>query len=98
MPLKEKIYKLDGREFIIRSGEDTCAVEVSDGKMTLTVKPSTEMYGRGFRVYNGGSWKGGWNSPDQALDAACRELIALSEGRSAEELCKDLSTFYDKLS
>lgn len=98
MPLKEKAYKLDGREFVIRSEADTCALEVSDGTRTLTVKPSTELYGRGYRVYQGVSWKGNWDSPEQAVDAACRELITLSDAASEEQLCKQLSTFFDKLS
>lgn len=98
MSLREKPYKVDGREFVVRSEADTCVLEVSDGKRTLTVKPSTELYGRGYRVYQGGSWKGNWDSPEKALDAACRELITLSDVASEEQLCKQLSAFFDKLS
>ena len=98
MTLKEKMYKFDGREFVVRSEKDSCVLEVSDGARTLTVKPSIELYGRGFRIHQGGSWKGSWDSAEAAVDAACRELITLSEAASEELLCKQLSTFYENLS
>lgn len=97
MVMKEKIHKFDGREFIVRSEEKSCVLEVSDGTQTLTVRPSTELYGRGFRVYQGGSWKGNWDSPEQAVDAACQELITLSKAQTEEQLCKQLQTFYEEL-
>ena len=97
MSLKEKIYKFEGREFIVRSGTDSCVMEVSDGKETLSIRPSTELYGHGFRVHKGGSWKGSWDSPERALDAACRELITLSEAQTEEQMCKELQMFYEKL-
>ena len=98
MDIVEKIHKFEGEEFLLRESKEGCDLSVTYGGATLTIRPSTEIYGTGFRIYHSSNvWKGAWNTPAAALDAACRELLSLSKGKTENEWCKELQCFFDEL-
>ena len=98
MSSTEKIYKYKGAEFLVEEFEEgRCGLTVTHDKATLTIRPSTEVYGTGFRIYHSGGWKGSWSTPSEALNAACNELLALAKGKTEDEWCKELKEFFDEL-
>ena len=94
----EKFYKYGDEEFLVIESENSCSLSVIYGDATLTIRPSTEIYGTGYRIYHANGWKGAWNTPSEALDAACHELLSLAKAKTDEEWCKELQEFFDALS
>ena len=98
MSTAEKIYKYEGAEFLVRESEESCGLSVIYGEATLTIRPSTEIYGTGYRIYHSQGWKGAWSTPAEALNAACHELLSLAKAKTEDEWCKELQGFFDDLS
>lgn len=97
MDIVEKIHKFEGEEFLVRESKEGCELSVTYGGETLTIRPSTEIYGTGFRIYHSKGWKGAWDKPAVALDAACEELLSLTKGKTEEEWCRELQGFFEEL-
>ena len=96
--MEGKIYKYQSEEFLVHQEEgESCGITVTYGKATLTIRPSTEIYGTGYRIYHSGGWKGAWNRPEDALNAACSELLSLAKGKTETEWCEELQEFFDDL-
>ncbi len=98
MRTKEKIYKYEGEEFLVRNSDEGRGLKVSHSEATLTIRPSTEIYGTGYRIYNSKGWKGSWSTPAKALDAACQELLSLSKAKTEDDWVQELQEFFDDLS
>ena len=92
-----KTYKYEGEEFLVQEEGESCGLTVSYGEATLTIRPSTEIYGTGYRIYHSGGWKGAWSTPGEALDATCRELLLLARAKTEAEWCEELQGFFNKL-
>ena len=99
--MDSKPYKFKGEEFTITTRSNIagkCELVVAGTDMKLTVKPSDEIYGYGYRIYHSGGWKGSWRTPEEAKNAACDEILQAKQRKNEEELCEDLSKFFQQLS
>ena len=88
-------YEYNGETFQIDHVGD-CELKVSDG--THNVSISTHTSGKNPFKYStvGGGWYQAF-SVEQAIQSACQELIDARSRASADELCKELTDFVDKL-
>ena len=98
MNAAEKFYKYEGEEFLVRESESGRELSVIYGECNLTIRPSTEIYGTGYRIYHSGGWKGAWSTPAEALNAACHELLSLTKAKTEDEWAQELQEFFDDLS
>ena len=96
--MTEKTYKYEDEEFLVQEEEEgDYELIVSYGENSLTIRYSTEIYGTGYRVYYSSGWKGAWSTPDDAVNAACKELLSLAKAKTDAEFREELQKFFDNL-
>ena len=86
-------YKYQGEEFVVTKPE-TCAMEVSRGdyKAVISIHSATNE----FRESLDG-WGSNHSTPQQALDAACKRILAKEARPTNEQLCSEMDVFYESL-
>ena len=98
--MESKPYKFKEEEFTVTKGNNAakiCELVVTGKGMELTVKASDEIYGYGYRIYHPSGWKGSWRTPEEAINAACDEIIRAKQRKNEKELCEDFSVFFHHL-
>lgn len=99
--MNSKLLKLDGEQFTITESTTNglCELQIEGLGRKMWVKASDELYGYGYRVYSSGSsWKGNYTNPDDAVEAAAREIISTQKKKNQKELSEDLCDYFEQLS
>lgn len=86
-------YDYQGEVFQVEDTGD-CQLTVSDSKNAASIRHRAA--GTVYQVWIESTY---WNAStlEQAIDIACRELIALRTRPSADEVCKEMSEFVKNL-
>ena len=88
-----KIYKYEGEEFEV-SEPKSCIMAISAKALTVEIKlHSTNQYWDYFAAENYGYYH---KTIDAAVNSACKRILE-HDIKKAENLCRDLTKFYEKL-
>ena len=89
-----RVYEYEGRKFEISKG-DACELTISRGSYTaeISVHAATNEVRESV---NG--WGNDHPSLEGAIRGGCRRILELEARPKPEDLCTEMSRFYDKLS